>query len=359
MENSKTYLAVPPGETLKELIEDRGMTQKELADRLDVSPKHVSELINGKVGLTEKIALKLESVLGVSSDFWINLEENYRKTLELIREENERDEDLTLLSKFPVSDLQKLGWIPKEKNLVEKVRVLRKFFHVAQLTLIDKDSIAPCIAFRKLLATDKSDICALCWLQKAKDIAYEQTKVQTIADMDLHGLRSALNEIRKFSMKSSKSLPEQLKEFLANYGIILVLLPSFPGSGIHGASFVWKNKIVIALSDRNKDADRFWFSLFHEIGHILNGDVWRDSACFSEELEQAANQFARNCLIKPEEYKMFLENPASMNENYILDFANKLGITPGILVGRLQFDNEIPFNKMNQLKNKINFTHDD
>lgn len=77
MENSKTYLAVPPGETLKELIEDRGMTQKELADRLDVSPKHVSELINGKVGLTEKIALKLESVLGVSSDFWINLEENY------------------------------------------------------------------------------------------------------------------------------------------------------------------------------------------------------------------------------------------------------------------------------------------
>lgn len=61
MENSKTYLAVPPGETLKELIEDRGMTQKELADRLDVSPKHVSELINGKVGLTEKIALKLES----------------------------------------------------------------------------------------------------------------------------------------------------------------------------------------------------------------------------------------------------------------------------------------------------------
>lgn len=88
MEKSKTFLAVPPGETLKELIKDKGLTRNELADKLGESYSFVDELINGTVVLSENIALNLEAISGIPADFWLRLEENYRKTLKLVREEN-------------------------------------------------------------------------------------------------------------------------------------------------------------------------------------------------------------------------------------------------------------------------------
>ena len=90
-ENSETYIAIPPGETIKEQLEDRDMSQKEFARRMDLSEKHVSRLLNGKVGLTHDTALKLESVLGIKAEFWNNLENRYREKLALVKSENEME----------------------------------------------------------------------------------------------------------------------------------------------------------------------------------------------------------------------------------------------------------------------------
>ena len=90
-QNSETYIAIPPGETIKEQLEDRDMSQKEFARRMDLSEKHVSRLLNGKVGLTHDTALKLESVLGIKAEFWNNLENRYREKLALVKSENEME----------------------------------------------------------------------------------------------------------------------------------------------------------------------------------------------------------------------------------------------------------------------------
>ena len=126
-ENSKTYIAIPPGETIKEQLEDRDMSQKEFAQRMDLSEKHVSRLLNGKVGLTHDTALKLESVLGIKAEFWNNLENRYREKLALVKSENEMDEDLSLLNQFPYKEMADLRWIEKESNRKERVKNL----HVA------------------------------------------------------------------------------------------------------------------------------------------------------------------------------------------------------------------------------------
>ena len=71
--------ASPPGDTIVDLIEERGWTQAELAERLGYSARHVSRLVQGKVALTEDAALRLEPVLGASAGFWLTREARYRE----------------------------------------------------------------------------------------------------------------------------------------------------------------------------------------------------------------------------------------------------------------------------------------
>jgi HTH-type transcriptional regulator/antitoxin HigA len=85
----KTYIATPPGATIKEQLINRGMSQKEFADRMDFTEKHISDLIKGEVSLTLDVANRLEMVLGVPAKFWINLEAIYREKLLLIKQENQ------------------------------------------------------------------------------------------------------------------------------------------------------------------------------------------------------------------------------------------------------------------------------
>ncbi len=81
MVRSSSFIATPPGATIKEQLNDRGMSQKEFAMRMDMSEKHISKLINGDVQLTSDMAVRLEIVLGVPARFWSNLEAIYREKL--------------------------------------------------------------------------------------------------------------------------------------------------------------------------------------------------------------------------------------------------------------------------------------
>ena len=85
MVRSRSYIAIPPGATIMEQLNDRGMSQKEIATRMNMSEKHISKLINGDVQLTPEVAVRLEVVLGVPAKFWNNLEAIYRKKLQLVQ----------------------------------------------------------------------------------------------------------------------------------------------------------------------------------------------------------------------------------------------------------------------------------
>lgn len=109
MKKSKTTIAIPPGETIKEQLEDRKMTQKEFAHRMDLSEKHVSKLINGEVQLTNDVALRLEFVLGIPARFWNNLESLYREKLAQVKAENQIESDIELLKDIPYKEIAKNG----------------------------------------------------------------------------------------------------------------------------------------------------------------------------------------------------------------------------------------------------------
>ena len=167
MIRSNTYIATPPGSTIKEQLEDRGMTQKEFATRLDMSEKHISKLINGEVILTAEMAVKLEMVLGIPASFWTSLEAIYREKLIKIQQENDMETDKQIAKQFPYNEMVKLNWVEEANSIEEKVINLRKFFEIVKLTLLTNNKLTR-IACRRLNETTKADYALIAWAQKAK-----------------------------------------------------------------------------------------------------------------------------------------------------------------------------------------------
>lgn len=349
MIRSKTYIATPPGATIKEQLEDRGMTQKEFATRLDMSEKHISKLINGDVNLTPEMAVRLEMVLGIPAKYWNNLEAIYREKIIKAQQENEMEEDKEILKHFPYAELVKLNWIDDSKKIEERVINLRKYFEVVNLSLINNNKLNR-ITCRRLNETEKADYALLAWAQRAK----LESRNSIVKRINISLLESKLNDIRAMTLQSPDIFCNNLIALLAECGISLVFLPHLKGSFLHGATFYDQNKIVIGLTVRGKDADRFWFSLFHELGHIIMGHINQPNGT-SEQDEIDADKFASDKLISENDFKKFVSN-YTINQINIINYSKEIKIDPGILVGRLQKENYIPFSSYNNLKQKYELT---
>ena len=167
MVKSRSFIATPPGATIKEQLIDRGLSQKEFALRMGMSEKHISKLINGDVQLTPEVAVRLEMVLGVPAKFWNKLEATYREKLIKANAENEMDSDKELVKKLPYREMSKNGWVPETRETTERVIYLRKYFEVVNLEII-KDMKLSKIACRRLAETEKGNLALLAWAQKGE-----------------------------------------------------------------------------------------------------------------------------------------------------------------------------------------------
>lgn len=343
MVRSRSFIATPPGATIKEQLNDRRMSQKEFSARMDMSEKHISKLINGEVRLTPEVAVRLEIVLGVPAKFWNNLEAVYREKLIKVEAENAMDADEALAKQLPYSEMAKFGWIPETRDSKEKVIYLRKYFEVVELSLLENEQITR-IACRRLAVTEKSDFALLAWAQEAK-IKARDIKTSPI---NIKGLISIIPEIRSMTLVKPKEFCPKIKSMLAECGVALVFLPHLKGSFLQGASFMDGNKIVVGLTARGKDADKFWFSLFHELAHIILGHVGQINGT-TEQDEKDADAWSRDTLISKKSFDDFVEKD-NFSATNIKKFAKTLGIAPGIVVGRLQNEGWIKHSMMNELK---------
>jgi HTH-type transcriptional regulator/antitoxin HigA len=343
MVRSRSFIATPPGATIKEQLNDRGMSQKEFAARMDMSEKHISKLINGDVQLTPEVAVRLEVVLGVPAKFWNNLEAIYREKLIKVEAENTMDADEALAKQLPYSEMAKYGWVPATRNSKEKVIYLRKYFEVVELSLLENTQITK-IACRRLAVTEKSDFALLAWVQEAK---LKARNIET-SPINIKSLINMIPEIRKMTVSEPREFCPKLSKMLSDCGIVLIFLPHLKGSFLQGASFMDGNKIVVGLTARGKDADKFWFSLFHEIAHIVLGHIGQADGT-TEQDEKAADSWARDTLISEEAFLEF-EQRRNYSASNVYEYAKKLGIAPGILVGRLQNEGCIKHSMLNDLK---------
>lgn len=343
IKNSKNYIAVPPGETIREQLEDREMTQKEFAIRMGMSEKHISHLISGKTRLEPQVSLMLENVLGIPANFWMNLESIYQEQLARVKEENYLEEEIKFAKKFPYSEMAQHGWVEPTRVIEDKVKNLRKFFEVNKLFALENLRV-PGIAYRAIGESNSSDYSLAAWSQQAKLIAREYTT----EPINVKEFKESISTIREFSKEKPEIWLPKLTQLLSQCGIVLVLLPHMKGSYLHGASFYDGNHIVLGVTVRGKDADKFWFSFFHESCHIIKGHI-SESVPTQPDQEQEADDFARDILIAPEDFDRLKKNQIITKQD-IINFSNDINIHPGIVLGRLQKEGILKYSQYNDLK---------
>jgi HTH-type transcriptional regulator/antitoxin HigA len=345
-------LAIPPGEYLAEVLEDRGMPQADLARRMGRPAQAINEIVRGTKSLTPETALQLERVVGVTAHIWLGLEAEYRLALARQTDALQLTQETQLLDAFPYPQMVGLGCVAPVRKAEDKVQELRRFFGVASLTQLGHvPAYAP--AFRVGGGTRRpSEYGLAAWLH----CGHVQAREAEVTPFSEAALRSALPQLRALTFAPAESLAAALRSRLAECGVFFAQFPHFPKTYAHGATF-WitpREKAVVLSSIRGKWADIFWFSLFHELGHILlhgndtfvevqGADRARSAA------EEEADGFARDTLLSPVDYATFLDG-GDLSVPAITAFAKSVAIHPGIVVGRLQHEGRLPTNRCNELR---------
>ena len=296
-----------------------------------------------------------ELVLGTPASFWIERERLYREYLARKNENQRLKGYLDWLKQIPYRQMTKLGWLKFYEDKIEQLRESLIFFAVVspeQWEEIWGRNLS--IDFRKSQAFESDQGAITAWLRQGE---IEASKINC-ADYNELKFRDVLQQIRLLTVKSIKVFQPQMIDLCAAAGVALVFVPELPKTRVHGATrWLGSQKALIQLSDRYKTNDHFWFSFFHEAGHILlHGKrtlflEGQDKDIRDKIKEKEADVFAANFLIAPRDWQRFIANN-SLSKKAINQFAEQLGIHPGIIVGRMQHEQIISYQNCNDLKDK-------
>lgn len=343
--------AVPPGATLAELLEAAGMSQAELARRMGRPAKTINEIVQGRAAITPATALQLEHVLGPPAGFWNARERNYREALAREEEHRTLEQHLGWVKCFPVREMMRWGWTRKCETKLDRLRELLRFFGVASpddwKTLWDR----PQAAFRRSPVFQSEPGAVSAWLRQGE----RQAQEIECAPFDRESFLRMLDEARALTTATPDVFCRELTAAAAACGVAVVFVPELPRAPISGATrWLSASKALIQLSLRYKTEDHLWFTFFHEACHIAkhgkNAVFIEDSGQLDDVKEEVANAFAANLLIPTDAYQTFVRGRKFFSKAAIRSFAVSVGVSPGIVAGRLQHDGKLPRTHCNDLK---------
>lgn len=350
----------PPGGSLDDILEERRISQAELAERTGLTTKTVNEIIKGKAPISPDTALLLERVLGTPAHFWNNRERRYR---EFVTQHNEYEQlkgQTHWLARFPMKKMMDLGWILPVKDKVEQMRQLLSFFGVAswdqwEAIWLEEKARA---AFRQSLAFTSQPGPVSAWLRYGEVIASQHHHTPYNATR----FKDALRSIRCLSCEAPETFVPRMIELCASAGVSFVPTPELPKAHICGATrWLDPERALIQISLRYKRDDHFWFTFFHEAGHVLlhgKREVFLEGSedVLEQQKEAEANRFASEFLIPPAAMREFIARSV-YSHVAVEEFAAQLGIAPGIVVGQLHHGNYLPHSHLNSLRRTLLWKH--
>jgi addiction module HigA family antidote len=325
--------AVPPGVTLKEVMESLDMTQKDLAVRTDVTVQTLNRIFKGEQPISYETSNKLEMATGVPSRMWNNLEAQYREQLAKLKELKQLESDLDWLNNIPIKELIQRNAIVSKDDKTQMLREILKFFGVSSLSAWHNIWSKPAVAARRSQCFETRPEAAATWIRLG------ELQVQKIDCQEYNRKKfySVLEKIKTFTIKKPEEFIPEMISMCAETGVAVSLVPEMKKVPWHGATkWLTSAKVMLLLNLRGKAEDQFWFSFFHEAGHVLNDskkDLYINDGNEDDPNEKKANTFAAEFLI-PTEYNYEIERFRSKAD--IIALADKLQISPGIVAGRYQ-----------------------
>lgn len=325
--------AVPPGATLLEKIRELGMTQKDLAMRLGLSEKHVSQIVNGKEPITQKTAIGLERATGIPAHFWNSREMIYRERLARKEDAERLRKGLEILKDLPTKELVKRGVLSASRDREAMLQEVLAFFGASSADALRQVWQGQQAAARRSQAFKSQPGATATWLRLG-ELAASRIECKEYCRPKF---QRAVRQIRSLTAKPAEEFTSGVQRLCATAGVATVFVPEITGAPLYGASWwLTPRKACIELNLRGRKDDQFWFSFFHEAGHVLHDgklDVYINDGSEEDSLERKANQFAGDLLIPPE----WIDRLRALNSRAgVKRLARELGIAPGIVVGRYQ-----------------------
>jgi HTH-type transcriptional regulator/antitoxin HigA len=326
--------AVPPGVTLQEVSKSLGMSQKELALRTSLTVQTLNRIYKGVQPITYETANRLELVTSIPARFWNNLECQYREQLERIEEKERLTDGLEWLKVIPLKELVKRKVVRKQEDLALQLREVLTFYGVSHINAWKKIWRKLAVAARRSHCFNTDAGSASAWI-RIGELKAQKIKCQ---DYDKTKFEKALQEIRILTCKEPDVFEPEMLQLCAAAGVALAFVKEMPKVPWNGATkWLTPKKAMIILCLRGKGEDRFWFSFFHEAGHVLRDskkDLLINDGSTDDLREITANDFARDFLI-PEKFDSRIICAKSDVE--LVKIAKELNISTGIVAGRYQF----------------------
>lgn len=335
---------------------------KEFAVRTSKPEKTIFAVINGKSSVTSDMAVAFESVTKIPAHFWLNKQRAYD---EFIARER-REEQLSLACRwarsFPLKKMADLGWIRVCDTVEEKADELLSFFQVSTVKAWEDYYLNQQLklAFRISLSSTKEPHAISAWLRRGEMQAAE---MQT-ASFSEKALRELIPEMKSLCARHPSNFANELQNLCAKAGVKLVYTPCLPKAPVNGSTR-WINDVpCIQMTGRHNRNDIFWFTFFHELGHILlhgKKEIFLEDVEYADKQlnkEKEADAFASRTLLTQAEENEIVRN-GDYSAEAIRHYAGKFNVHPGIIVGRLQHKKIIHFAKDIELIEKVNLFDSD
>jgi HTH-type transcriptional regulator/antitoxin HigA len=345
-----------PGYFIREQMEIRGWVQEELADILGISVKHLSSILQDKQAISIDIAKRLSKVFGTSPHYWLHIDNDYRLWLE--HGGNEEIDSLAakalIFSRMPIRDMFKKGWLPPTNDVNKLSNEVKEYWKINKLDFDFLEEALIPLCKKSEAYNQFNAYYAATWFQMAKNTSLNY-KVREYKKERLEELYKSISD---FTIQED-GISTFIKE-LNNSGVKFFVLPHLEKTYLDGSAFLFKDNPVIVYTARYKRIDNFWFTVAHEIAHVLKHlndtlsfvlDNFREEPTDIKEKE--ANKLASKHLKHPEILDFLQPHFDYLTTNKVIECSEALDVHPSIIIGALAFNKTISYRNINLFNENV------
>lgn len=336
-----------PGYFIREQMDLREWTQEDLAEVTGLTLKHINKILQEKQPVTLDTARILAEVFNTSAQYWINIDTSYRlwKIQGQSVKEKEADIRSLIYERMPVRDMVKKGWISFFNNTEELIAETLHFWGWEDLdfTNLDRQSI-PCYTRKSTAYQQFNAAYALTWYRMARKVAEARPR----KTYDKAALTALFEELHQYT--TGQAGISHFLDTLEQCGVIFFVLPHLQKTYLDGAAFLSGENPVIVYTGRYKRIDNFWFTVAHEIAHVLkhldeNSPFILDDLKDGErnEIEDEANTLAAEKLMHHEIAEFLNPYLNYLTTGRVEECAAKYHVHPSIIIGKLAFDQKLSY----------------
>ena len=317
------------------------MDTNDLATIIGRPVQAINEIMKGNKQIIPETALALADAFGTTTNFGLISKRITGLTCTTGSKAIRSRQDEPAILPTPDRGNPSTGWIAETESLDELEQAVCRFLGITSLD----DTPALAASFRQATERSPELNAQIAWLARVRQLA----QVQVVAPFDREKLRKTIPTIIELIERIEDT--SRLSTFLASLGIHFVIVRHLPKTYIDGATFMLDDHPVVALSLRYDRIDNFWFTVFHELAHIVKGHrgLRVDNLEKTDEVdaeEQVANKLAGDSLIPQEQLNDFVRRTAPLFDYAaIASFAESIERHPGIVCGRLQKDKLIGYDR--------------